>query len=39
MPNAAPSRAGSRNWRTTAVVLDLLVEVVRELGAKTVSAT
>jgi glutamate/tyrosine decarboxylase-like PLP-dependent enzyme len=32
-------RPAISNWRTTAADLDLLVEVVRELGAKTVSAT
>jgi glutamate/tyrosine decarboxylase-like PLP-dependent enzyme len=32
-------RPAISNWRTTATDLDLLVEVVRELGAKTVSAT
>jgi hypothetical protein len=31
-------RPAISNWRTTAADLDLLVEVVRELGAKTVSA-
>ena len=32
-------RPAISNWRTTAADLDLLVEVVRELGAKTVIAT